>query len=62
LDRDEIPMKNFALISEAGFIAPLYLKATRDIGDQLVAVVDPHDSVGMLDAYSFNTRFSPGSN
>jgi UDP-N-acetyl-2-amino-2-deoxyglucuronate dehydrogenase len=50
-------MKNFALIGAAGYIAPRHLKAIRDTGNCLVAAVDPHDSVGQLDQYSFNTRF-----
>ncbi len=50
-------MKNFALIGAAGYIAPRHLKAIRDTGNRLVAAVDPHDSVGLLDAFSFETRF-----
>jgi len=50
-------MKNFALIGAAGYIAPRHLKAIRDTGNHLVAAVDPHDSVGILDSYSFDTRF-----
>lgn len=50
-------MKNFALIGAAGYIAPRHLKAIRDTGNRLVAAVDPHDSVGLLDQYSFDTRF-----
>ncbi|MHB8132768.1 MAG: Gfo/Idh/MocA family protein [Anaerolineaceae bacterium] len=50
-------MKNFALIGAAGYIAPRHLKAIRDTGNKLVAAIDPHDSVGLLDSYSFDTRF-----
>ncbi len=50
-------MKNFALIGAAGYIAPRHLKAIRDTGNRLVAAVDPHDSVGLLDSFSFETRF-----
>ena len=50
-------MPNFALIGVAGYIAPRHLKAIRDTGNQLVAAVDPHDSVGILDQYGFDTRF-----
>ena len=49
--------KNFAIIGVAGFIAPRHLKAIRDTGNRLVAAVDPHDSVGILDQYSFDVRF-----
>jgi len=50
-------MKNFALIGAAGYIAPRHLKAIRDTGNKLIAAVDPHDSVGLLDQFSFETRF-----
>ena len=41
----------------AGFVAPRHLKAIRDTGNRLVAAVDPHDAVGILDRYSFDVRF-----
>lgn len=44
-------MKTFALIGAAGYIAPRHLKAIKDVGGNLVAVLDPHDSVGVLDSY-----------
>ena len=50
-------MKNFALTGVAGFVAPRHLQAIRDTGNRLVAAVDPHDAVGVLDRYSFNVRF-----
>jgi UDP-N-acetyl-2-amino-2-deoxyglucuronate dehydrogenase len=54
-------MKNFALTGIAGYIAPRHLKAIKDTGNRLVAAVDPHDSVGILDSYfpeaSFFTEF-----
>jgi UDP-N-acetyl-2-amino-2-deoxyglucuronate dehydrogenase len=53
----KVTVKNFALIGAAGYIAPRHLKAIRDTGNRLVAAVDPHDSVGLLDQYSFDTRF-----
>jgi UDP-N-acetyl-2-amino-2-deoxyglucuronate dehydrogenase len=42
---------NFALIGAAGFIAPRHLRAIRETGQNLVAVMDPHDSVGIIDTY-----------
>jgi UDP-N-acetyl-2-amino-2-deoxyglucuronate dehydrogenase len=33
------------------------LKAIRDTGNKLVAAVDPNDSVGILDQYTFDVRF-----
>ena len=44
-------MKNFALTGAAGYIAPRHLKAIQDTGGQLVAALDKHDSVGILDSY-----------
>jgi UDP-N-acetyl-2-amino-2-deoxyglucuronate dehydrogenase len=54
-------MKNFAVTGVAGYIAPRHLQAIKDTGNQLVAAVDPNDSVGILDKYfpdvSFFTEF-----
>jgi UDP-N-acetyl-2-amino-2-deoxyglucuronate dehydrogenase len=50
-------MKNFALTGAAGFVAPRHLQAIHDTGNRLVAAVDPHDAVGILDRYSFDVRF-----
>lgn len=44
-------MKNFALTGLAGYIAPRHLQAIKDTGNRLVAAVDPHDSVGIIDSY-----------
>ncbi len=48
---------NFAIIGVAGYVAPRHLKAIQDTGNRLVAAVDPNDSVGVLDQYSFDVRF-----
>lgn len=54
-------MKRFALTGLAGYIAPRHLQAIQDTGNTLVAAVDPHDSVGIIDRYfpeaSFFTEF-----
>jgi UDP-N-acetyl-2-amino-2-deoxyglucuronate dehydrogenase len=50
-------MKNFAVTGVGGFVAPRHLKAINDTGNRLVAATDPHDSVGVLDRYSFDVRF-----
>lgn len=50
-------MPNFALTGVAGYIAPRHLKAIKETGNNLVAAVDPHDSVGILDQYFPNTSF-----
>jgi UDP-N-acetyl-2-amino-2-deoxyglucuronate dehydrogenase len=49
--------KNFAVIGVGGYVAPRHLKAIRDTGNRLVAAVDPKDSVGILDSYSYDVRF-----
>ena len=43
------PVKKFALIGAAGFIAQSHLEAIRDVGGELVAACDIHDSVQRLD-------------
>lgn len=48
---------NFAVIGVGGYIAPRHLRAIRDTGNELIAAVDPKDSVGLLDQYSFDVKF-----
>lgn len=43
--------KNFALIGAAGYIAPRHMKAIKDTGNNLLAAIDPSDSVGIMDSY-----------
>lgn len=50
-------MKNFAITGVAGFVAPRHLEAIRATGNRLIAAVDPHDAVGVLDRYGFDVRF-----
>lgn len=47
----------FGLIGAAGFVAPRHMKAIKDTGNLLVAALDPHDSVGILDSYFPQARF-----
>jgi UDP-N-acetyl-2-amino-2-deoxyglucuronate dehydrogenase len=44
-------MKNFALIGAAGYIAPRHMQAIKSTGNDLVAALDPNDSVGVIDSY-----------
>ena len=44
-------MHNFALIGAAGYIAPRHLQAIKDTGNQVVALLDKSDSVGIIDRY-----------
>ena len=50
-------MKNFAITGVAGYIAPRHLQAIKDTNNNLIAAVDPHDSVGILDKYFPETSF-----
>ena len=44
-------MKRFALIGAAGYIAPRHMTAIRDTGNDLIAALDPNDSVGIIDSH-----------
>jgi len=50
-------MKKFALIGVAGYIAPRHLKAIKETGNQLVAALDPNQSVGIIDSYFPDAHF-----
>jgi UDP-N-acetyl-2-amino-2-deoxyglucuronate dehydrogenase len=50
-------MKNFALVGAAGYIAPRHLKAIKTVGGNLLAALDPSDSVGIMDSHFPDTRF-----
>ena len=52
-----VPMKNFAIIGAAGFVAPRHMQAIKDVGGNLVAAIDPHDSVGILDSFFPDCKF-----
>jgi UDP-N-acetyl-2-amino-2-deoxyglucuronate dehydrogenase len=44
-------MKKFALIGASGYIAPRHMKAIKETGNSLVAAIDKHDNVGIMDSY-----------
>jgi UDP-N-acetyl-2-amino-2-deoxyglucuronate dehydrogenase len=48
---------NFAIVGASGYIAPRHLKAIYATGNQVVAALDPNDSVGLLDSYSTDIDF-----
>ncbi|HEY2720487.1 MAG TPA: Gfo/Idh/MocA family oxidoreductase [Chitinophagaceae bacterium] len=50
-------MKSFALIGAGGYIAPRHMKAIKETGNNLIAALDKHDSVGILDSYFPETEF-----
>jgi UDP-N-acetyl-2-amino-2-deoxyglucuronate dehydrogenase len=49
--------RNFAIAGVAGYVAQRHLQAIHDTGNHLLAAVDPHDAVGILDRFSFDVRF-----
>lgn len=44
-------VNNFALIGAAGYIAPRHMQAIKATGHQLIAALDPNDSVGVIDSH-----------
>jgi len=44
-------VKNFVLIGAAGYVAPRHMRAIKDTGNRLVAALDKHDAVGIIDTY-----------
>jgi UDP-N-acetyl-2-amino-2-deoxyglucuronate dehydrogenase len=50
-------MKKFALIGAAGFVASRHMKAIKETGNVLVAALDKHDCVGILDSYFPDASF-----
>ena len=50
-------MKNFCLIGAAGYIAPRHMQAIKETDNNLVAALDPSDSVGILDSYFPQAKF-----
>src|SRR5690554_6269791 len=48
---------NFALVGVGGYIAIRHVKAIKETGNELVACLDPFDSVGFLDAHFPNADF-----
>ncbi len=50
-------IKNFALIGASGYIAPRHMRAIKETGNNLVAALDPFDSVGIIDSFSPDADF-----
>jgi len=44
-------MKKFALIGAGGYVAPRHMRAIKDTNNDLVAILDPNDSIGVIDSY-----------
>jgi UDP-N-acetyl-2-amino-2-deoxyglucuronate dehydrogenase len=47
----------FGLTGAAGFVAPRHMRAMAAVGGDLIAAIDPHDSVGVLDTYFPEAKF-----
>jgi UDP-N-acetyl-2-amino-2-deoxyglucuronate dehydrogenase len=50
-------MKRFALIGAGGYIAPRHMEAIKKTNNDLIAVLDKHDSVGIIDSYFPTAKF-----
>lgn len=46
----DMRLSRFGIVGAAGFIAPRHLKAIKETGNTLVAALDPHDNVGVMDS------------
>lgn len=44
-------MNRFGLIGASGYIAPKHMEAIKNTGGELVTILDPNDSVGVIDRY-----------
>jgi UDP-N-acetyl-2-amino-2-deoxyglucuronate dehydrogenase len=55
--QNQVMVKNFGLIGAAGYIAPRHMQAIKDTGNQLIAALDPTDSVGVMDRYFPEAKF-----
>ena len=54
---DQSGKKNFAVIGIGGYIAVRHLRAIKETGNNLLASLDPCDSVGLLDRYFPDSDF-----
>jgi UDP-N-acetyl-2-amino-2-deoxyglucuronate dehydrogenase len=50
-------MKNFILFGAAGYVAPKHMKAIKENEGNLLAICDPHDSVGIIDSFFPECRY-----
>lgn len=49
--------KTFALIGASGFVARRHIEAIKDLGHDLKYIIDPFDSVGIIDNYFPNAKY-----
>ncbi|MEM9358877.1 MAG: Gfo/Idh/MocA family oxidoreductase, partial [Pseudomonadota bacterium] len=52
-----IKKNTFALIGVGGYVAPRHMKAIHAVRGDLIAAVDPKDSVGIMDSHFPDARF-----
>jgi len=50
-------VKRFALTGAAGYVAPRHMKAIKETENELVAALDPFESVGIIDSYFPEAEF-----
>jgi UDP-N-acetyl-2-amino-2-deoxyglucuronate dehydrogenase len=48
--------KNYVLLG-AGFVAPRHYRAIKETGGNLLAILDPYDSVGIIDSYFKDCKY-----
>jgi len=42
-------MVRFGLIGASGYVAPRHMEAIKNVNGELVTILDPNDSVGIID-------------
>lgn len=57
VENREQAMSTFGLMGAAGYIAPRHMQAIKQTGNELVAALDPCDSIGVLDSYFPNCHY-----
>jgi UDP-N-acetyl-2-amino-2-deoxyglucuronate dehydrogenase len=57
MNNNMINQKKFAIIGVGGYIAVRHLKAIKDTKNNLLATLDPSDSVGIIDSYFPDSHF-----
>jgi UDP-N-acetyl-2-amino-2-deoxyglucuronate dehydrogenase len=50
-------MKKFALLGAAGYVAPKHMEAIKINNGDIIAIMDPSDSVGIIDSYFPNAKY-----
>ena len=50
-------MVRFGLIGAGGYVAPRHMKAIKETNNDLVTILDPNDSIGVIDSYFPNASY-----